>query len=178
MGTSELWALTTSFLKIGLFSLGGGNSMLQLIEHECVTKHQWVSKIEFGVITGSTFIFPGLTAVKISALIGFKVAGMLGMIIAVLCINVPGIILVLLFYVVIKQNQDKPFVKNLIQYVQYGGVTLLAAAVYDMMKPLLAQNYSLRLCFLSGLFFISVTLLRFSPFYGLLIFLLACFISG
>lgn len=44
-----------SFGKIGLISLGGGNSMLKLLEYEAVTYRHWIGKEEFVGMLGSSF---------------------------------------------------------------------------------------------------------------------------
>jgi chromate transporter len=81
MGT--LWQLLVSFGQIGVFALGGGSGMLKLIEEECVENRRWLGAEEFTSLVGATFLFPGLTAVKLSALIGLKVAGLPGLVVAV-----------------------------------------------------------------------------------------------
>ena len=68
---NPLLALFLNFGKVGLISLGGGNSMLKLIEYEAVQLHQWVTQEEFVGMLGTIFLFPGLTAVKLAALIGY-----------------------------------------------------------------------------------------------------------
>lgn len=70
MGSSELLQLSLSFLRVGIFSLGGGNAMTKMIQHECVTAHGWLSDEEFGSIFGLCFLFPGLTQCKLAAMIG------------------------------------------------------------------------------------------------------------
>ena len=84
---STLLSLFLSFSKIGLISLGGGNSLLKLIEYEAVSYRHWIRPEEFISMVGTSFLFPGLTAVKLSALIGYKTAGIPGLIIAVTCLN-------------------------------------------------------------------------------------------
>ena len=53
---------------------------------------------------GTSFLFPGLTAVKLTALIGYKAAGILGLILALTCLNLPGLILAVLGYQVLSSN--------------------------------------------------------------------------
>src|SRR4051794_16977163 len=93
-----LVSIIFSFGKIGLISLGGGNSMLKLLEYEAVTARHWVGKEEFISMLGSSFLFPGLTAVKLSALIGYKAAGLSGLVLAVICLNLPGLVMAVLCF--------------------------------------------------------------------------------
>ena len=87
------WQILLSFGRIGLFSLGGGKAMLKLIQEECVENRGWRTAAEFSSLLGVSYVFPGLTAVKLSALIGLKVAGVPGMLAGVLALNLPGLVL-------------------------------------------------------------------------------------
>ena len=90
---------------VAYFLLGGGHSMLKLIEDECVGNRAWLTIEQFSALTGVTFLFPGLTAVKLSALVGLKVAGVPGLIAGVAALNLPGLLLAVLFYGVIIERQ-------------------------------------------------------------------------
>ena len=72
--------------------------MLKLLEYEAVTYRHWIGNEEFIAMLGSSFLFPGLTAVKLSALIGYKAAGFSGLFLAVICLNLPGLIMAILGY--------------------------------------------------------------------------------
>jgi chromate transporter len=167
---NTLLSLLLSFGKIGLISLGGGNSMLKLIEVESVNYQHWVSPTEFVSMTGSTFIFPGLTAVKLSALIGYKVAGIAGLLIAVLSLNLPGLILAILGYHWMS-NLSQPFGKKLMVAVQYGALALLAAATFSIAQGIVSAYFSYPIALACFLFFIGLAFLNISPFWGFLAFI-------
>lgn len=176
MTTDNLLGLALSFFKIGISSLGGGNSMIQLIEAECVVNHHWLSKPDFDLITSASFVFPGLTAVKISALIGYKVAGLLGVLVSVLALNLPGLVLSLLLIRFIFMHQENIYVKNLILYLKYGAVALLASATYSLLQPLVVNSFQLKLFIYSFILFVLVSVFKLSPFIGFFAFLAVCFI--
>lgn len=84
------------FFKIGAFTIGGGYAMLSLIEDEIVNKKKWLSQDKFlegMVIAQST---PGVLAVNISIVTGYKIAGYLGMFAGVLGSILPSFFIVLL----------------------------------------------------------------------------------
>ncbi|MBQ3437013.1 MAG: chromate transporter [Fusobacterium sp.] len=84
------------FFKIGAFTIGGGYAMLSLIEDEIVNKKKWLSQDEFlegMVIAQST---PGVLAVNISIVTGYKIAGVLGLFSGVLGSILPSFLIVLL----------------------------------------------------------------------------------
>lgn len=169
-----LFDIIISFGKIGIISLGGGNSMLKLIEYEAVTSRHWLAPEEFINMLSSTFLFPGLTAVKLSALIGYKAAGFVGMILAVACINLPGLVLAMIGYGLLSQN-DSPFIHKIMVSVQYGALALLAAATFSVGQGVVGMYYTLPIAIVSLLFFIALIYLQLSPFWGFIAFIGICF---
>ena len=171
---TNLLAIILSFGKIGLISLGGGNSMLKLLEYEAVTYRHWISTEEFVNMVGTSFLFPGLTGVKLAALIGYKAAGMLGLIIAVLCLNLPGLILATLGYQILSSNNG-PITQKIMVAVQYGALALLAAASYSVAQSVVSLYYSWPIALISILFFLALVYLNLSPFWGFVVFIAGCF---
>jgi chromate transporter len=169
---TALWQLLVSFGQIGLFALGGGHSMLKLIEDEVVHQRGWLSLEEFSALVGSSFLFPGLTAVKVAGLVGLKVAGIPGLMVGVTGIVLPGLLLAALFYTLIMAHKEHPMVKKLLILMQYGAVALLAAALFSLAKPL-AREFSLQAGILAAILFVGVAVFEWSPFVGLVVFVMA-----
>ncbi len=167
---NNLLLLFYSFTKIGLISLGGGNSMLKLLEYEAVNYRHWISPEEFVAMVGTSFLFPGLTAVKLSALIGYKAAGIAGLIVAVLALNVPGLILAALGYHWLTSH-DGPITRKIMIAVQYGALALLAAATFSIAQSIVNLNYSLPIAISCFIFFLALAFWDLSPFYGFLAFI-------
>ena len=167
------WQILLSFGRIGLFSLGGGNAMLKLIQEECVENRGWLTTAEFSSLLGVSYVFPGLTAVKLSALIGLKVAGVPGMLAGVLALNLPGLVMAFALYGVITRYQDAAWLRKVLLGMQYGALALLAAALWALARPL-GSTLSWTAAGLAVALFVSVALLDLSPFLGILIFAAAC----
>jgi chromate transporter len=171
-----LLTLLFSFGKIGLVSLGGGNSMLKLIEYEAVVLHHWISREEFVRMIGSSFLFPGLTVVKLSALIGYKTAGIAGLLLAVIALNLPGLLMATIGYGWLASH-GTPAANKLMIIVQYGALALLSAATFSIAQDVLAVQRSIILVASCVLFFIALAFLNASPFWGFLIFIGVCFVA-
>lgn len=60
------------FLKIGLFTIGGGYAMVPLIQDEIVDKRKWIDKEDFIDLLALTQSVPGIFAVNIAIFIGYK----------------------------------------------------------------------------------------------------------
>lgn len=169
-----LYALMCSFGKVGIIALGGGNSMLKLIEYEAVTYRHWIVQEEFVRMLGSSFLFPGLTAVKLSALIGYKTAGVAGLIVAVICLNLPGLLLAVMGYGLLTAH-DTFFTRKIMVSVQYGALALLAAASFSVAQGVFGVHFSIPVAVLSLLFFLALVFLDISPFWGFIAFIGMCF---
>jgi len=171
---NNLIAIIISFGKIGLIALGGGNSMLKLLEYEAVTHRHWISSEEFVSMVGTTFLFPGLTGVKLAALIGYKAAGLMGMLLALACLNLPGLIMAFAGYQILSANHS-PITQKIMIAVQYGALALLAAASYSVAQDVVGMYYSLPIVIVTILFFLALVYFNLSPFWGFLAFIGVCF---
>jgi chromate transporter len=171
---NTLFAIILSFGKIGLISLGGGNSMLKLLEYEAVEYRQWIGQEEFIAMVGSTFIFPGLTGVKLSALIGYKAAGITGLVLAVLSLNLPGLLMAIAGYHWLTSHNG-PGMRKIMIGVQYGALALLAAASYSVAQGVVGMYFSIPIALCCFVFFLALTFWNLSPFYGFIGFIAVCF---
>lgn len=161
-----LLTLLLSFGKIGVVSLGGGNAMLKLIEYEAVQYHHWLLPEEFNQLVGTSFLFPGLTAIKLSAMIGYKVAGLPGFLITLLAVNLPGLILTFVGFHWLMSHSESPWVRKLLTTVEYGAIALLAATTVSIAQSVLANSPSFSLIITCLIFFLCLVLFNLSPFWG------------
>lgn len=166
--------IIVSFGKIGLISLGGGNSMLKLLEYEAVTYRHWIGKEEFVGMLGSSFLFPGLTGVKLAALIGYKAAGVAGLMLAILCLNLPGLLMTLVGYQWLIMH-DSPTTRKIMIGVQYGALALLAAATFSVAQGVVGVHFSIPIMLTCLFFFLALAFLNASPFWGFFVFIIVCF---
>ncbi|MCY6484305.1 chromate transporter [Clostridium aestuarii] len=83
-----------TFLKIGMFSFGGGLAMLPFINKEIVEKHHWISLSTFKDIIGIAQMTPGPIAINSATFVGFKIQGVLGSLFATLGVITFSFILV------------------------------------------------------------------------------------
>ncbi len=148
--------------------------MLKLLEYEAVTYRHWLGQEEFIRMIGTTFLFPGLTGVKLAALIGYKTAGFTGMVLAVVCLNLPGLLLAFFGYQWLS-GHDSPVTRKIMISVQYGALALLAAAAFSVAQGVVAMHYSFALATACALFFLGLAFLQLSPFWGFLLFIGVCF---
>ena len=92
MKTDPLLAILAVFVPFSLVSVGGGTSILAGMQHESVDVHHWVSAREFVELFAISRAAPG-PGLMLATLIGWKVSGWAGAIVATLAIFVPSSLL-------------------------------------------------------------------------------------
>ena len=73
-----VWKLLSTFLKIGLLSIGGGYAIIPLIQEQVVEKNGWISEKMFTDIITISQMTPGPLAVNTSTFVGLQVGGITG----------------------------------------------------------------------------------------------------
>ena len=84
------------FAKIGAFTFGGGWAMISLIEREMVDKQKWLERSEFLDLLAVAQTLPGLLAVNIAVVVGDKLRGLKGALVAAAGTILPSFIIILL----------------------------------------------------------------------------------
>lgn len=167
---SILWQLFMSFSKIGLFSLGGGSTLIKLIEQEFVQQLKWLSAPEFSEYVGVSFAFPGFSAVKIAALIGYQFGGVGGLFVSVVALNIYGILLCLGFYTLVSAYKNNPWVIKAFDALKYMAVVCLFSAGLSLLEPLTVSKKSiiLPLAALVGLNIFQLSVMLVLPLFILI----------
>ena len=85
-----------SFLKIGLFSFGGGYAAMPLIQEQVVSSHSWLSMSEFTDLITISQMTPGPIAINSATFVGIKIAGIPGALVSTVGCILPSCIIVML----------------------------------------------------------------------------------
>ena len=70
--------LFLNFVKIGMFTIGGGYAMLSLIQFEIVDRHHWLTLQQFTDIVAISQMTPGPIGINSTTYIGYSVTGSVG----------------------------------------------------------------------------------------------------
>ncbi len=124
--------LFLSFSKVGVLGYGGGPSMIPLVQADVVEGYKWMSMTEFTDALAMGYALPGPIATKMSVVVGYKVAGPLGALSALLGMILPSAILVLALYIFFFSFKDNPAIESLLRGIRPVVLALLAVVVIDM----------------------------------------------
>lgn len=103
-----LLKLYIAFLKVGTLAFGGGYAMLPFIKKILVEDHHWLTNAQFTSYIGLVQISPGAVSVNLTAFVGFKMAGLIGGIVAILgLITTPFILVTIAYFAFSKFKNSK-----------------------------------------------------------------------
>ena len=71
--------LFLSFLKVGLFSVGGGYAAIPLIQSQVVEGKNWITMSEFTNLVTIAEMTPGPISVNSATFVGIRIAGIPGL---------------------------------------------------------------------------------------------------
>ncbi len=120
--------LFLSFLRIGLFSVGGGYAAMPLIQDQVVISHPWLTMSEFTDLITIAEMTPGPIAVNSATFVGMRIAGIPGALIATLGVIIPSLIIVSLLYFVYRKYREIPMLKSVLTCLRPTVVALIASA--------------------------------------------------
>lgn len=119
-------------LKIGTFTFGAGYAMFPLLREEYSVKRKWFSESGLLDVLAVGQSLPGMISVNASALIGYRLYGILGAALAVFSLVLPSVVLLAalsLFYV---KFMADPFVNAALKGIGAGVMALLAHTAWKL----------------------------------------------
>ena len=126
--------LFITFFKIGTFTIGGGYAMIPLIQREVVERRRWLSDTEMLDVIALSQTMPGILAANIAALVGQRLRGTRGALLAVLGNILMPIIFILLIALFFRQFKDNPTVEHIFMGIRPAVVALIAAPVFTLAR--------------------------------------------
>lgn len=148
-------SLFISFLKVGLFSFGGGLAMLPLIQQIVVAEEGWLSAQTFLDAIAIAQVTPGPIALNVATFSGGQTAGLFGGLVATLGVVLPSFIICLFLAIFFDRIKDKLAYKKVLEIVKLVAIALILSTSY-LLWPDSILGLKTALLFLISLgFFIS-----------------------
>lgn len=93
--SSRLIELSRLFLKLGVISFGGPAAHIALMEETFVRRLRWLTAAEFLDLVGAVNLIPGPNSTELAIHIGYRRAGIPGLLTAGICFILPAFVMVL-----------------------------------------------------------------------------------
>ena len=103
-----LWQLFKATFLLSAFTFGGGFVIVSLMKKKFVEELQWLEESEMLDITAIAQSSPGPIPINASVILGYRMQGVLGSIVAVLGTSIPPITIISIiahFYTQFRENQ-------------------------------------------------------------------------
>ena len=167
-----------TFLKIGLFSFGGGYGMLSVIQNEVVERHSWITATEFTDIVAVSQMTPGPIGINSATYVGYSAVlnatgseelAVLGSLVASFAVMLPSLILMYIVSRFFMKYSKHPMVESVFKVLRPAVVGLIASAALLLMTE---ENFgspsesTLQFCISVVLFvaaFVAMKIFKVSP---------------
>lgn len=124
--------LFITFLKLGLFTIGGGMAMIPLLKDEMVNKKKWLTEDEMLDCLSISQGLPGVIAVNMATYIGYIKKGPAGSLIATVGVIIPSFVAIILVIEVLEQVSGNLYVKGAIAGIKAVATGLILLATYQV----------------------------------------------
>lgn len=172
-----LLELFYSFLLIGLFTFGGGYSMIALIQSAVVEEHSWLTAQEFADILAISQITPGPVGINTATYAGYSAViaegyptsmAVAGAVIASLAVLILPLTLILVVGRWLLKHKDQAPFDTLFRGLRLTVVGLIAAAALSLMPSAFAPTptgtitiFNFQFSFFNLIIFLAVFALSF-----------------
>lgn len=148
----RLWKLFISTLYISSFTFGGGFVIVTFMKRKFVDELKWIDETEMLDLTALSQSAPGAIAVNAAILVGWRVSGFFGMLIAVLGTIIPPMLIlstISLFYQTFATN---PYVALILKGMQSGVAAVILDVVCSLGDNVLKKRSRLSIPVMVGAF--------------------------
>ena len=132
--TQNLISLFLIFMKIGLFTCGGGYAMIPLIQRETVDNKKWISDKDILDIVAIAESTPGPIAINAATFIGYRVGGFLGAMAATVGVVLPSFTIIAAISYVLAAFQNVVWIQYAFNGIRAGVLALIVKALWSMYK--------------------------------------------
>ncbi len=130
-----LWQLFKATFTLSAFTFGGGFVIVSLMKKKFVEELGWLDENEMLDITAIAQSSPGPIPINASVILGYRMAGIAGTIVAILGTAIPPMIVISLISVFYTQFRENKVIATALQVMRAG----VAAVIFDVVINL-AKN--------------------------------------
>lgn len=131
-----MFELFVTFLKIGLFTFGGGYAMIAVIEGICVEQKKWITHddmLQVAVVAEST---PGPIAINCATYVGYLRGGMAGAIAATLGVVLPSFVIIYVISMFLDHFLEITVIASAFKGIKIAVGLLIVNAAVNMLRKM------------------------------------------
>lgn len=127
-----LWQLFRATFTLSAFTFGGGFVIVSLMKKKFVEELHWFEEDEMLDITAIAQSSPGPIPINASVILGYRMNGILGSLVAVIGTSIPPIVIISLISVFYTQFRSNHMISIALQVMRAG----VAAVIFDVVISL------------------------------------------
>ncbi len=139
---NSCFGLFREFLKIGLFTIGGGMAMIPQLQHVVVNEKGWLKEDEMIDCIAISQALPGIIAINAATYIGMKVRGVRGALSATLGVILPSFVIIILVVTVLDNIGDNTYIQGAFTGIKAAVCGLILVTVVRMGKKILRSVFA------------------------------------
>src|SRR5699024_3074687 len=137
---NKLWQIFKSTLYLSAFNFGGGYVILTLMKDTFVDKLKWIDKDQMLDMTAIAQSAPGAVAINASIVVGYEIAGIPGMFVAILGTAIPPLVIISIISMFYEAFIANHYIASFLKGMQAAIAALIFKVSYDMGKDLLKDK--------------------------------------
>ena len=150
-----LWKIFISTLYLSAFTFGGGYVIVSLMKKKFVDEYHWIEENEMLDLVAIAQSAPGAIAVNGAIVVGYKLAGIAGVMTAILGTVLPPFLILSVLSVFYQTFRSNYVVSQMLEGMQAGVGAVIASVVFDMGEPIIKEKDILSILILVGAFIAS-----------------------
>lgn len=155
MNKKLLLKLFLSTLYLSAFTFGGGYVIVTLMKERFVDKYHWISEEEMLDLVATAQSAPGPIAVNGAIVVGYKLGGLIGVVVSVLGTVLPPFFILSVISFFYEAFQSNVWVAQVLDGMQAGVGAVIAVVVYDMAMGVAKDKSILSYVIMIGAFVLS-----------------------
>ncbi|MFA6996717.1 MAG: chromate transporter, partial [Defluviitoga sp.] len=159
---NKLFSMFITFLKIGLFTFGGGYAMIPLMEKEIVDNNKWLEKEKFTETVSLTQTIPGSVSVNLSILLGYNIEGIIGSIVSAIGVILPSFVIILLIALALTNLGELALLEKAFNGIRPAVAAFILYAAFSLSKSI---KWSTVLFLVFLISFLLTTIFSVNPIY-------------
>ena len=145
-------------LYLSTFTFGGGYVIVTLLKEKFVDQYHWIDEEEMLDLVAIAQSSPGAIAVNGAIVVGYKLAGIIGAITAVIATILPPLVIISIIAVFYEQFHNNAVVSQILTGMQAAVGAIIADVVYGMASSVvkekkISQNFIMIAAFAATCFF-------------------------
>ena len=124
--------LFVSTLYLSAFTFGGGYVIISLMKKKFVDEYHWIEEEEMLDLVAIAQSSPGAIAVNGAIVVGYKLAGLAGTVVAILGTVIPPFLIISMISVFYNLVKDNFIVSQMLLGMQSGVGAVIASVTYEM----------------------------------------------